>query len=233
MHFSRMLLQLLRSRRRPTLGLWDSSRLTLRVLPTEIDIFGHVNNGMYFSIMDLGRLDMMVRSGVWKTLQAKGWSGVVSAETISFRKSLKLGHRYHVDTCLIGVDGRTAFFEHRIVVDDEIVARAFGGTRLTASTRATTRVGAPLPRRHVPHRSRRAHGLLRASDRRRRRDLRPRLCRHAADGEDRHDHARGHDRRLRSTAGGTGGARLADRMEPEQFAAQPPAAGAPRLDVRN
>ena len=156
MHFSRMLLQLLRSRRRPTLGLWDSSRLTLRVLPTEIDIFGHVNNGMYFSIMDLGRLDMMVRSGVWKTLQAKGWSGVVSAETISFRKSLKLGHRYHVDTCLIGVDGRTAFFEHRIVVDDEIFARAYVGTRLTAKTGTITRedmidvFGAPPEGLEVP-----------------------------------------------------------------------------------
>src|SRR5699024_9519604 len=139
MHFSRMILQLLRSRRRPPQWLWDSSRLSLKVLPTEIDIFGHVNNGMYFSIMDLGRLDMMVRSGVWKTLQAKGWSGVVSAETISFRKSLRLGHRYHIDTRLIGVDGRTVFFEHRIVVDDEIFARAYVGTRLTAKAGTITR----------------------------------------------------------------------------------------------
>lgn len=139
MHFSRMILQLLRSRRRPPQGLWDSSRLSLKVLPTEIDIFGHVNNGMYFSIMDLGRLDMMVRSGVWKTLQAKGWSGVVSAETISFRKSLRLGHCYHIDTRLIGVDGRTVFFEHRIVVDDEIFARAYVGTRLTAKAGTITR----------------------------------------------------------------------------------------------
>ena len=64
---------------------------------------------------------------------------VVSAETISFRKSLKLGHRYHVDTCLIGVDGRTVFFEHRIVVDGEIFARAYVGTRLTAKTGTITR----------------------------------------------------------------------------------------------
>src|SRR5699024_558531 len=139
MHFSRMLLQLLKSRRRPAQGLWDSYRLPLRVLPTEIDIFGHVNNGMYFSIMDLGRLDMMVRSGVWKTLRAKGWSGVVSAETISFRKSLKLGHRYDVDTRLIGVDGRTVFFEHRIVVDEEIIAPAYAGTRVTRQAGQTTR----------------------------------------------------------------------------------------------
>src|SRR5699024_5521259 len=139
MHFSRMLLQLLRSRRRPPQGLWDSSRLSLRVLPTEIDIFGHVNNGMYFSIMDLGRLGMVVRGGVGKTLRAKGWSGAVSAETISFRKSLKRGHRYHVDTCLIGVDGRTDFLDHRIVVDDEIFARAYVGTRLKAKIGTITR----------------------------------------------------------------------------------------------
>src|SRR5699024_1257267 len=156
MHFSRMLLQLLRSRRRPPQGLWDSSRLSLRVLPTEIDIFGHVNNGMYFSIMDLGRLDMMVRSGVWKTLRAKGWSGVVSAETISFRKSLKLGHRYHVDTCLTGVEWRTVFFDLRIVVADAMFSRAYVCTLLTAKTGTITRedmievFGAPPEGLEVP-----------------------------------------------------------------------------------
>lgn len=139
MHFMRMLLQLLRSRRRSAQGLWDTYSLTLRVLPTEIDIFRHVNNGMYFSIMDLGRLDMMVRSGVWEALRAKGWSGVVSAETISFRKSLKLGHRYDVDTRVIGVDERTVLFEHRIVVGEEIFTRAYVATRLTSKTGRITR----------------------------------------------------------------------------------------------
>lgn len=134
MHFMRMLLQLLKSRRSPTQGLWDSYSLALRVLPTEIDIFRHVNNGVYFSIMDLGRLDMMVRSGAWTQMRRKGWSGVVSAETISFRKPLKLGHRYHLDTKVIGIDERTVLFEHRIVVGDEIFSRAYVATKLTSKT---------------------------------------------------------------------------------------------------
>lgn len=127
-----MILQLMKSRRRSRHGIWDSYSLPLRVLPTEIDIFMHVNNGAYFSIMDLGRLDLMMRSGVWNTMRNKKWSGVVSAETISFRKSLRLGQRYSVETRIIGTDGRAVYFEHRIVVDGEIYARAFVATRLVS-----------------------------------------------------------------------------------------------------
>lgn len=134
MHFTRMILQLVKSRRRPTQDIWDTFSLPLRVRPSEIDIFMHVNNGKYFSIMDLGRLDALVRSGVWNTLRDKRWTGVVSAETISFRKSLKLGQRYSLDTRIIGVDERAVYFEHRIVVEGEIYARAFVATRLVSET---------------------------------------------------------------------------------------------------
>lgn len=156
MHFTRMLLHLARSRRRPMQGIWDSSSLPLRVHPTEIDIFMHVNNGKYLSIMDLGRLDMMVRSGVWKTIRAKGWSGVVSAETISFRKSLKLGQHYSLETRISGIDDRAVYFEHRIVVDGEIYARAFVATLLISENGTVTRdelidvFGAPPPGMDLP-----------------------------------------------------------------------------------
>jgi hypothetical protein len=32
----------------------DVSRLTFRVLPTDLDLNGHMNNGRYLTIMDLG-----------------------------------------------------------------------------------------------------------------------------------------------------------------------------------
>lgn len=138
MHFMRMLLQLLKSRRRPAQGIWETNSLPLRVLPSEIDIFMHVNNGAYFSIMDLSRLDMMVRSGVWKAMRSRNWSGVVSSETISFRKSLKLGQRYSVESTIAGYDDRAVYFEHRIVVEGEIYARAFIATRLISENGTVT-----------------------------------------------------------------------------------------------
>ncbi|WP_323127512.1 acyl-CoA thioesterase [Brevibacterium limosum] len=111
----------------------------MRVHLGEIDIFMHLNNGKYFSIMDLGRLDMMVRSGAWQAMRDRGWTGVVSAETISFRKSLKLWQSYSLETKVCGVDERTVFFEQRMVVDGEIFARAFVATRLISENGTLTR----------------------------------------------------------------------------------------------
>ncbi len=72
------LLTLFISRRRPRLSIWGESSLPLRVLPTDIDIAMHVNNGMYFSLMDLGRFDLMIRSGTWSMMRRKGWSPVAT-----------------------------------------------------------------------------------------------------------------------------------------------------------
>jgi acyl-CoA thioesterase FadM len=126
----RTLLLLFRSSRRTPLSVWEASSLPLRVLPTDIDIAMHVNNGMYLSLMDLGRFDLMVRSGVWKRMRRRGWSPVVSAETIAFRKSLQLWQDYAIETRVIGLDAKAIFFEQRMVADGEIYARAYIATRL-------------------------------------------------------------------------------------------------------
>ena len=128
----RTLRLLVTSRRRPPLGLWDASSLPLRVLPTDIDIALHVNNGMYFSLMDLGRFDLMVRSGAWDRMRARGWSPVVSLETIAFRRSLTLWQRYSIETRIIGTDEKAIFFEQRMVSRGEVYARAYIATRLVS-----------------------------------------------------------------------------------------------------
>ena len=139
MHFFRMILHLLRSRRRSARDIWDTYSLPMRVHLGEIDIFMHLNNGKYLSIMDMGRLDMMMRSGAWQAMRDRGWSGVVSAETVSFRKSLKLWQRYTLETKVCGIDERTVFFEHRMVVDGEIFARAYVATRVISDNGPLTR----------------------------------------------------------------------------------------------
>lgn len=130
----RTLLQLFLSRRRPRLSVWDGSSLPMRVLPNDIDIALHVNNGVYLSLMDLGRFDLMVRSGVWKYMRAQGWSPVVAGETISFRKSLSLAQRYSIESKIIGLDERAIYLEQRMVSGGEIYARAFIATRLVSKS---------------------------------------------------------------------------------------------------
>ncbi|MCU1572877.1 MAG: 4-hydroxybenzoyl-CoA thioesterase [Micrococcaceae bacterium] len=130
----RTLLRLFLSRRRSRGSLWGESSLPLRVLLTDLDVARHINNGMYFSLMDLGRFDLMVRSGTWDRMRARKWYPVVSAETIAFRKSLTLGQRYSIETRIAGVDDRAIYFEQRMVSGGEIHARAYIATRLVNRT---------------------------------------------------------------------------------------------------
>ncbi len=87
------------------------------------------------SLMDLGRLGHLARSGMWGTIRRKGWSPVAGAESIAFRKSLKLGQRYSIGTHVVGVDDKAIYFEHPMVADGEIYARAHVATRLVGKHR--------------------------------------------------------------------------------------------------
>ncbi|AJT42072.1 acyl-CoA thioesterase [Psychromicrobium lacuslunae] len=136
--FLRTLFHLFLAARRSALSLWGHSSVKMRAWPTDIDIAGHINNGMYFSLMDLGRFDLMIRSGMWQKVRDRGWTPVMSAETISFRKSLKLWQRYTMESRVIGFDERAMYFEQCMVVDGEIYARAFMAMRLVGRGRPVT-----------------------------------------------------------------------------------------------
>lgn len=112
-----------RVRRGDALEPTGVSRIRLTTLPTDLDLLRHMNNGRYLSLIDLGRWDLLVRTGVYDAMKGHGWYAVVSAETITFRKSLTLWQRFDVESRLAGHDDRAVYLEHRVVVDGEIYAR--------------------------------------------------------------------------------------------------------------
>ncbi|THG33599.1 acyl-CoA thioesterase [Naasia lichenicola] len=120
-----MLLITLSARRGPRLDPLGISRINGRVWPTDIDEFRHVNNGVYLSLLDHARLDLLERSGLWSRIRAAGVYPVVSMQTVSYRKSLKLGQRYVIETRIAGFDERSVFIEQRFVVAGEIYVRAY------------------------------------------------------------------------------------------------------------
>lgn len=126
----RTLSWLIVSRRRPPLSIWDTSTVPMRARLTDIDIARHINNGMYFSLFDLGRFDLLVRAGMWDVMRKRRWSPVVQAETITFRKSVVLGQRFTQETRILGMDEKCIYVEQRIVADGEILVRAYIATRL-------------------------------------------------------------------------------------------------------
>ena len=115
---------MLRSRRAPAMDATEVGRIRLRVVPTDLDVLGHMNNGVYLSLMDLGRMDLLVRTGAWKRLSALGMYPVMANESISFRKSLQPWQRFELETKLVGIDDKAVYCEQRFVVDGEIYAQA-------------------------------------------------------------------------------------------------------------
>lgn len=97
-------------------------RVEVRTLPTDIDLLGHMNNGRYGSLFDLGRFDLLIRTGLWDLLSEQRWYAVVASETITFRKSLQLWQRFTVESRLLGHDDRSTYLMHRAVVDGEVYA---------------------------------------------------------------------------------------------------------------
>jgi acyl-CoA thioesterase FadM len=124
-HYFRLLWMLLFGRFRPGVSALGPCRTPFRVLPTDLDVLRHVNNGIYLSLMDLGRVDLMRRSGLFASLARKGWYPVVIAETIQFRRSLTLWQRFTIVTRVLGWDERAIVVEQRFERGGETIARAW------------------------------------------------------------------------------------------------------------
>lgn len=122
--FFRLLLLRLRARRRGPVGLWETTRTPFRVLPSDLDVLLHMNNGKYLSLLDLGRMDLMLRSGFWATISGHGWYPVVAGQTITYRKSLQLWQRFTLETRVLGLDDRWIYLEQRFVRGEVLCAGA-------------------------------------------------------------------------------------------------------------
>lgn len=104
-------------------GALDVVSTPFRVLPTDLDVYGHMNNGRYLTISDLGRFDLLRRSGLWPELRKRGWYPVVASSTITYRKSLGPWQRFVIESRFLGVDERDVYLEQRFVVEGEIYAK--------------------------------------------------------------------------------------------------------------
>jgi acyl-CoA thioesterase FadM len=100
----------------------DESVLDFRVWPTDLDVNFHMNNGRYLTIMDLGRVDLMLRTGLGRMALKRKWSPLVGSATIRFRQSLNPFQRYRLKSRILCWDDKWFFIEQRFVRHNELVA---------------------------------------------------------------------------------------------------------------
>lgn len=93
----------------------DVSTLDFRVMPHDLDPSLHMNNGRYLQIMDLGRLDLLMRSGLGGAVWRQGWTPVANAAAVRFRRELRLFDRYRLETRVVGWLNQAVLIEQTFV----------------------------------------------------------------------------------------------------------------------
>ena len=103
--------------------------LSFRVLPTDLDISLHMNNGRYLTLMDLGRIDFLVRTGLWKAVRNNNWTPIASAVAIRYRRELRPFAPFRLDTRLVSWAEASVVMEQTFVLTSgpyagQVAARA-------------------------------------------------------------------------------------------------------------
>lgn len=104
-------------RRKPLTLPTDHSALNFRVWPHDLDPSLHMNNGRYLSLMDLGRLDVLARSGLLAAAVKHRWTPIASAIAITFRRELLPFQKFRIETRLLTWDQSTVVMEQIFVFD--------------------------------------------------------------------------------------------------------------------
>jgi acyl-CoA thioesterase FadM len=102
--YLRLIWALFRAWRMPSIMPGDTIRRTLRVLPGDIDINGHMNNGRYLTVVDLMLTEYFVRSGFAQAMFKAGWRPMSGGSMISYRKGLQPFQKYSLSFTLDAAD---------------------------------------------------------------------------------------------------------------------------------
>lgn len=98
---------------RSRLRALESSVLNLCVLPNDLDLYMHLNNGRYLTLMDLGRMDWILRTGLGKTADRHRWKPLVASVKMTYKKSFLVFENFKLSTRIIGWDAKWFFIEQK------------------------------------------------------------------------------------------------------------------------
>lgn len=95
---------------RKRIAVTERLSLSLRILPNDLDINNHVNNGRYLALLDLASVQLFIRSGLAGYMWKNRFRPVIGGVTITYRKGLKLFEHAMLSIQLHAWDSRWNYF---------------------------------------------------------------------------------------------------------------------------
>ncbi|GAB5447061.1 acyl-CoA thioesterase [Gymnodinialimonas sp.] len=125
----------LRERRLPKMGLYDTHAMSMTCLPVDIDMFLEMNNGRILTLFDLGRFALAIRIGLADVLQDQKWGLVVAGSTVRYRSRITTFQKFEMRTRFLGWDERFFYLEQSMWRGDTPCNHALLRTGVTAKGR--------------------------------------------------------------------------------------------------
>lgn len=119
----RLLLTVIGAGLRSRMAMVETSVLRFRVMPTDLDFNMHMTNARYHAFMDLGRLDLIIRTGLWRLLLRRHWQPVLGGAVVRFRRPLKPFQRFELRSRMLCWDDKWLYIEHRVEVDGSVACQ--------------------------------------------------------------------------------------------------------------
>lgn len=91
------------------------SKIPMKVMPSDIDIFMEMNNGRYLTLMDIGRFDVGARVGLFEILKKNDWGLMVGAVSTRYRNRFRLFQKFTLNTKMLYFDDRWFYFHQWFV----------------------------------------------------------------------------------------------------------------------
>ena len=121
MRWLRLLKALLSARYRSKLDVSEPSILSFRVWLTDVDA-SIMNHATMMTVMEAGRIDLMVRAGFFKLARKEKWYFPTSSISVQFLRPLKLFQAAQLTTRVIHVTQAAIYLEQKITRGEKEIA---------------------------------------------------------------------------------------------------------------
>ena len=103
------------------LSITDVSEIKFRVWLTDIDV-SIMNHAAMMTVMEMGRIDYMVRTGFFKLARKKKWYFPIKSISAQFIRPLKLFQKANLITRVFHVNESWFYIEQKIIRKGKIIA---------------------------------------------------------------------------------------------------------------
>ena len=123
--YFRLLLTVLKALRGPRVAPGEAVELGLCVLPNDLDLNGHMNNGRYLTMVDLALATVFIRSGFARLCFARGWRPMGGGSIVYFRRALTVFQRFTLRFTITAWDEYWSYCRFEFVRGGQIHATGF------------------------------------------------------------------------------------------------------------